>query len=69
MSGSKDKSSDDVAGTAKKCQAIMETKQKLIEREEQGEKMVDVTFFFSFIFISWRLITLKYCSGFCHTLT
>ena len=27
------------------------------------------TFFFSFIFISWRLITLQYCSGFCHTLT
>ena len=26
-------------------------------------------FFFPFIFISWRLITLKYCSGFCHTLT
>ena len=25
--------------------------------------------FFPFIFISWRLITLKYCSGFCHTLT
>ena len=25
--------------------------------------------FFSFIFISWRLITLHYCSGFCHTLT
>ena len=24
--------------------------------------------FFSFIFISWRLITLLYCSGFCHTL-
>ena len=23
----------------------------------------------SFIFISWRLITLRYCSGFCHTLT
>ena len=23
--------------------------------------------FFSFIFISWRLITLQYCSGFCHT--
>ena len=22
----------------------------------------------SFIFISWRLITLQYCSGFCHTL-
>ena len=27
------------------------------------------TFFFPFIFISWRLITLQCCSGFCHTLT
>ena len=26
-------------------------------------------FFFPFIFISWGLITLQYCSGFCHTLT
>ena len=26
-------------------------------------------FIFSFIFISWRLITLQYHSGFCHTLT
>ena len=26
-------------------------------------------FFFSFIFIHWRLITLQYCSSFCHTLT
>ena len=26
-------------------------------------------FFFSFIFISWRLIILQYCSGFSHTLT
>ena len=25
--------------------------------------------FFSFIFISWRLNSLQYCSGFCHTLT
>ena len=25
-------------------------------------------FFFSFIFISWRLITLQHCSGLCHTL-
>ena len=24
---------------------------------------------YPFIFISWRLITLQYCSGFCHTLT
>ena len=29
----------------------------------------DSFFFFSFIFISWRLITWQYCSGFCHTLT
>ena len=27
------------------------------------------SFFFSFIFISLRLITLQYCSGFCHILT
>ena len=26
-------------------------------------------FLFSFIFISWRVNTLQYCSGFCHTLT
>ena len=26
-------------------------------------------FFLSFISTSWRLITLQYCSGFCHTLT
>ena len=26
-------------------------------------------FFFSFIFISWRLISLQHCSGFFHTLT
>ena len=26
-------------------------------------------FLFSFIFISWRIITLQYWSGFCHTLT
>ena len=26
-------------------------------------------YFFPFIFISWRLITLQYCSGFGHTLT
>ena len=25
--------------------------------------------FFKFIFIGWRLVTLQYCSGFCHTLT
>ena len=30
---------------------------------------INAFFFPSFIFISWRLITLQYCSGFCHTLT
>ena len=40
MSGSKHKSSSDVAGTAKKRQVItMEKKVKIIEREERGEKM------------------------------
>ena len=27
------------------------------------------SFFFFIFFISWRLITLQYCSGFCHTLS
>ena len=26
-------------------------------------------YLFNYFFISWRLITLQYCSGFCHTLT
>ena len=44
MSGSKHKSSGDVAGTAKKHQAItMETKVKIIKRVELGKKMVDIT--------------------------
>ena len=39
MSGSKCKNCGDVAGTAKKCQAIkMETKVKIIERVEQQEE-------------------------------
>ena len=43
MSGSKHKSSSDVAGTAKKHQVItMETKVKIIERVEQSKKMIDV---------------------------
>ena len=37
---------------------------------EQGVAELHFLFFsFSYIFISWRLITLQYCSGFCHTLT
>ena len=33
---------------------------------EWGRVLASNSFFF---FISWRLITLQYCSGFCHTLT
>ena len=33
----------------------------------EGETMATVRLFF--FFISWRLITLQHCSGFCHTLT
>ena len=29
----------------------------------------EVNSFFKFIYFNWRLITLQYCSGFCHTLT
>ena len=41
---------------------------KEIEENNRVRKTRDL-FFFSFIFISWRLITLQYCGGFCHTLT
>ena len=32
------------------------------------EGMITFFYLFLFFFISWRLITLQYCSGFCHTL-
>ena len=38
------------------------------ELQEQLQCLWEI-FFFSFIFISWRLITLQYCSGFSHRLT
>ena len=38
------------------------------EMQSRGGKLL-LLFFFLFIFISWRLITVQYCSGFCHTLT
>ena len=34
-----------------------------------NQQHTDIYIYFSFVFISWRLITLQYCSGFCHTLT
>ena len=36
------------------------------ENHDAGNGKGIFSFFFSFIFISWRLITLQYCSGFCH---
>ena len=38
----------------------------IIPMETSGEGNGNPLFFF---LISWRLITLQYCSGFCHTLT
>ena len=40
----------------------------LVERGLQFKSKFKQEYFFSFIYISWRLITLQYCSGFCHTL-
>ena len=40
----------------------------LLHRHLSGSFQAHI-FFFSFIFISWRIITLQYCSGFCLTLT
>ena len=34
--------------------------------ERRDSAMKIIIFFYFFIFISWRLITLQYCSDFCH---
>ena len=44
-------------------------KLKLPLKEPPNVTPLYIRSFFLFIFISWRLITLQYCSGFCHTLT
>ena len=31
--------------------------------------MASIFLFFKFIYFTWRLITLQYCGGFCHTFT
>ena len=54
--------------------AMWETRVKSLGRKDPLEKGMATDssilfFFFSFIFISRRLIALQYCSGFCHTLT
>ena len=61
-----------------KCVYFMSYIQMQIHRYDRDKKTQTeflnsrswvTSFFFPFIFISWRLVTLQYCSGFCHTLT
>ena len=40
-----------------------------LDSKERTKPKNYILFFFSFIFISWRLIVLQYCSGLCHTWT
>ena len=48
---------------------ILQARLQQYVNHELPDVQAGFIFFFSFIFISWRLITLQYCSGFCHTLT
>ena len=41
----------------------------MITLEKEVATHSNILFFFSFIFIGWRLITSQHFSGFCHTLT
>ena len=58
-----------VKGTEAKIERILPP--FLVVKFSEGQNNKELLLFFpsSFIFISWRLITLQYCSGFCHTLT
>ena len=47
MSGSKYKSSSDVADTKEHQTIMMETKVKIVERVERGKKIVDVACFYN----------------------
>ena len=55
------------------CSTSRASYEILLEMQTEGIFAIDCVhcffLFFPFIFISWRLITLQYCSGFCHTLT
>ena len=55
------------------CSTSKASYEILLEMQTEGIFAIDFVhcffLFFPFIFISWRLITLQYCSGFCHTLT
>ena len=45
------------------------TRKDISKHTVSAEILKRYFFFFSFIFITWRLITLQHCSDFCHTLT
>ena len=49
--------------------AMRNTKNLMLWADFLFSHFISYFIYFSFIFISWRLITLQYCSGFCHTLT
>ena len=48
---------------------LMDLPQQILSSSRVGTMSFFLYVFFSFIYISWRLITLQYCSGFCYTLT
>ena len=44
----------------------------LFKRGNEGRRVLEITVIFHFLIFknfNWRLITLQYCGGFCHTLT
>ena len=52
--------------------AVQGTLKSLLEHHSSKASILQCSasfFFFLFVFINWRLITLQYCRGFCHTLT
>ena len=69
-------SSVDTPATHPGCESVGSSTEQYKKLTYDFSRIDDTTgvgrgifFFFSFIFISWRLITLQYCSRFYHTLT
>ena len=49
--------------------AHLSTFVQLGEKSWKNKRMLDLCLLKKLIYFNWRLITLQYCSGFCHTLT
>ena len=67
-------SKEALVGHNKQVEFYPKCNEKPLKGTEHGYNIIMLAFiffviFFPFIFISWKLITLKYCSGFCHKLT